>query len=120
MRLILQNLTLRVLILVTFVLGLTPLIIYACARLWFHLPDEVQWNKNGGNGGPWGNESLLEIFLVTPLFLLTFLPFVTFTIGAALAVKQKRVILLAAAIALCIVQWAFAYWQLMVVFWTVE
>ncbi len=120
MRFIPQNLTIKVLSLVTLALGLEPLLIYWCARAWLHLPSEEQWDKNGGSGGPWGNEPLGLLFIFSPLMLLIVLPL--FTLGASLAsaVKEKRFSLIAQGAAICVVQLALVYWQFVTVFWIIE
>jgi len=120
MRLLPTNPVMKVMSLLTLVLGLEPLFIYYCARLFFHLPSEDKWDKNGGNGGPWGNELLPTIFVGIPLFLLAILPIATLAASIVIAVKEKRINLVAQGAVLCTVQWASAFLQFITVSWTIE
>ncbi len=115
-----QNLTIKIILLVTLILGSLPLLIYYAARLWFQLPSEAQWDKNGGNGSPWGNEVWDAIFIFLPLLLLIFSPIITSAISIALAIRERRAVWLALGAVMCLVQWGFAYWQFTVVYWTIE
>ena len=120
MRLIPKNPTMKAVSLLTLILGVEPLFIYYCARLLFHLPSEQQWDKNGGNGGPWGNEPLPAIFTGIPLVLLAILPIATLAASIAIAVKEKRTELVAQGTVICAAQWALAFLQFVTISWTIE
>ena len=115
-----QNLITKIILLVTLILGSLPLLIYYSARLWLHLPSEAQWDKNGGNGSPWGNEVWDLIFIFAPFLFLLLLPVVTVAVSIVNAIKTRRATWLAFGIVLSAVQWALAYWQFIAVYWTIE
>jgi hypothetical protein len=111
----------RVLFGLTLILGVLPFVPYSVARITGSLPSAHWWyHHGGGNHGPWWG-SPFELLLYTTLFsLVIILPGTTLMVAGFLSIREQKAGALFRGVGLSLLQWALAFAQLSVMFWTVD
>ena len=114
------NKMLKVMFFITFITCVPPVAYYGWARANGSLPSEAEWQKIGGNHGPWWGEPQ-EIFMYLPGFAMLAYPTTTilFTIAMMLEMKGQRIVTFAKGVASAIIIFVVGY-RLFFIFWTVD
>ena len=110
----------KILLLITVLLGTTPFVPYVWAHLFGSLPDADTWRGRGGNHGPWWGHEPHQSLILLPMATLTFLPLFTLLVTLSMGIVKKRPMLALYGIGLSLLQWGLAFLQLFIVFWTID
>jgi len=103
----------------TLVVGVSPFLVYAVARLMGALPTEATWSQRGGNHGPWWSETI-SLPLLGCLVVIAVLPIVTLLISLVVSIRERKWAALNRGFALALLQFALAFAQLVTVYWVIE